>query len=921
MTTKWYFRSNTFRDLVESHGREDDVDFYRIVETRNAKTGVLELYPDFVVGKSRDLMIRGKSFHAVWDEVSGLWSTDEYDVVRLVDAELKKASENHAEPATPKYLASFGNGYWTKFKTFCSQIGDSGKDLDSKLVFKSDPPKKSDHASRRLSYDLIPGDYSAWDELVGYLYSPEERAKIEWAIGAIVSGDSKKIQKFICFYGPPGTGKSTILGIFEKLFEDYVATFDAKSLGSANASFAMEVLKSNPLVAIQHDGDLSKMDDNTRLNSLIAHEPVIMNEKHKAAYTFRPNSFLLFGTNQPVKISDAKSGIIRRLIDVNPTGKTLGFNRYQSLMTKVDFQLGAIAAHCLEVYREMGRNFYDSYRPTELMFATDPFLNFVEANLDELKAPDGISLRRAYELYKAYCDNSGMKALPQYKIREELKSYFDTYHERKKIDGVDFYSLYFGFNFHKYGKPTADSDVRITLSMDSEESLLDTLLAGNPAQYAKENGTPEKRWDDVTTKLADIDTHKLHYVKVRSSHIVIDFDLKDAYGKKSLEKNLEAASGWPATYAEFSKSGAGVHLHYDYAGDVDELAKEFSPGIEIKVYKGNSSLRRRLTKCNTVPVATIHDGLPTKEKRVIESDTMQSERGVRDLIARNLNKEFHPGTKPSVDFIRKILDDAYESGMPYDVSDLRPTIVAFANNSSNQSLICLKTVQQMKFKSLVDAPPMDAGKAKDERLVFFDVEVYPNLFMILWKYAGDSTVVRMINPEPHEVEALFGFKLVGFNNRRYDAHILYARFMGYSNEGLYKLSQKIVNNEIGAYFGEAFDLCYADIYDFSSKKQTLKAFEIELGLPHIELDLPWDEPVPEDQWGRVADYCCNDVLATEAVFEARRQDFNARKILAELSGLPVIATTRAHATKIMFGNDRTPQKSFVYTDLATGEQK
>ncbi len=41
-----------------------------------------------------------------------------------------------------------------------------------------------------------------------------------------------------------------------------------------------------------------------------------MNEKYRPAYTARVNAFLFMGTNQPVKISDAKSGIIRRLIDI-----------------------------------------------------------------------------------------------------------------------------------------------------------------------------------------------------------------------------------------------------------------------------------------------------------------------------------------------------------------------------------------------------------------------------------------------------------------------------------------------------------------------------------------------------------------------------------------------------------------------------
>jgi hypothetical protein len=117
-------------------------------------------------------------------------------------------------------------------------------------------------------------------------------------------------------------------------------------------------------------------------------------------------------------------------------------------------------------------------------------------------------------------------------------------------------------------------------------------------------------------------------------------------------------------------------------------------------------------------------------------------------------------------------------------------------------------------------------------------------------------------------------------------------------------------------FGEAFNLSYCDIFEFSSKKQGLKKFEIELGIPHVELGLPWDEPVPKELWTKVADYCANDVEATEAVFEARKQDFIARQILSELSGLSINSTTQQHTAKIVFGNDRNPREKFVYTDLS-----
>mgnify|MGYP000296704102 CR=1 FL=1 len=63
------------------------------------------------------------------------------------------------------------------------------------------------------------------------LYSSEERKKIEWAVGAIVNGDSRKIQKFLVLYGPPGSGKSTVLNIVQKLFDGYWSVFDSKVLG------------------------------------------------------------------------------------------------------------------------------------------------------------------------------------------------------------------------------------------------------------------------------------------------------------------------------------------------------------------------------------------------------------------------------------------------------------------------------------------------------------------------------------------------------------------------------------------------------------------------------------------------------------------------------------------------------------------
>ena len=335
------------------------------------------------------------------------------------------------------------------------------------------------------------------------------------------------------------------------------------------------------------------------------------------------------------------------------------------------------------------------------------------------------------------------------------------------------------------------------------------------------------------------------------------------------------------------------------------------------MFKGGSSLRRKLSACNDVPIAHISEGLPLKEEKVVNFDAVKSEKGLRSLIERNLKKEIHPGTKPSIDFIAKILEDAYSSGLKFDVTDMRPKIMAFANNSTHQAEYCLKMVNNMIFKSDEDSEADE--RYVSDKLVFYDVEVFSNLFVIVWKFDGEENkCVKMINPSPTDVEDLIKHKLVGFNCRRYDNHILYARMMGYTNEQLYLLSQRIISQSKNCFFGGAYNLSYTDVYDFASagNKMSLKKWEIELGIHHQECPLPWDEPAPEDQWEMVADYCCNDVISTEKVFHHLAGDWTARQILAELSGLSVNDTTNNHTTRIIFGYDQHPHDQFIYTDLS-----
>lgn len=970
------------------------LDFYYI-SVQYTKNGVV-LEPKFTLDPpSDDLMIKGGDFFAVWDEEHQMWSKNENRVIRQVDESLKAKKKEFGDAnVLVKYMKNADSGVIDKWHKFVKQqLRDRFHLLDQQIVFSNTDVKKEDYASHKLSYPLMKGDYSAYDELIGTLYDEDNRRKLEWSIGAIISGDSKRIQKFIVIYGSAGSGKSTILNIIEKLFggdgdtpqdQRYWSAFNAKDLGASNAAFALESFKSFPLVSIQHDGNLSKIEDNTRLNSLVSHETMEVNAKFEKLYSSKFNTFLYVGTNTPVKITEAKSGIIRRLIDVRPSGKKVSPNRYKKLVKQIDFELGAIAWHCLEVYKSLGENYYDSYVPIEMISATNDFFNFVSYYYEDFASADQVTLNEAWAKYDEWCTFTGTIKQKQQSFRTELLNYFREYKERAYINGVRVRSLYSSFIKEKFetgkeketnegndegykesgennsllcgsGDGLSDEHVRNKsgeerswLELTEQPSLFDTEFSEWPAQYEKDygkGGQPEKAWVNCETYLKDLDTTLTHYAKPPGDIPIImaDFDLRGEDGEKDLQRNLEAAAAWPKTYAELSKSGGGVHLYYLYFGDLDKISSVYAPGIEIKVFKGGSAIRRKLTKCNNIPIATFTGVLPLKgeKKKKVDWEGYKNAKHLHEHLVReikkNLNKEVHADTTSSIDMIKKILDDAHESGIPYDVSDLRQPVFLFACNSTNQKDRCIKTVSEMQWKSEeIDDPkvnPSQSGKP-----IVIDIEIYPpdeekgmeGLFLICWKYYGapDDSIVAMVNPKAYEVEALFQYMMIGYNILEYDAPLLYGAAMGWTNRKLYDTSDAMINKDLqppNKY--QAKKMVLYDVYEYckaAGDGKSLKKWEIELGISHMEMGIPWDQAVPKEMWPQIIEYCKNDVIATERVYDHTKgyrmaKDFQVNLVKA-LHGDSIRVSTSDTANTLtkraIFGANTKPQNEFNYRDLA-----
>ena len=924
---------------------------------KNAKG---KLFPKFIYKKHyKDLMIKGSDFMCFYNEDTGFWSTDEHDLIPIIDNELDKIAEKEGLGKQDiLYLRDSTNHQWDEMRTYFKHQKDRYKKLDRNIIFNNGEIKRESYATFKLPYNMEEAPIPAWDEIMSTLYPPEERAKIEWAIGAVINGDSKHIQKFIVMYGDPGSGKGTVLKVIQKLFEGYWETFSCDALGNSSNSFSLEQFKSNPLVGIDPDGDLSKLNINTRLNTVISHEPMTINEKFKSQYTMTIDTFLFVATNNPVKITDSKSGLIRRLIDVYPEGEKIPYKRYMELKKQVMFECGGIAYHCLKVYKEMGEDYYNDYEPTRMIYLTDDIKSYLTENFDRIAKNDYIVYKDEWNSYKDWCEFNNIKAVNGKEFKKNINDYFVEHLNEKRIDGAKEYNVFTGFKKRKfkgcvYSKLIDDEQVEMVVE-DSEfpdwldlrklkvgeQSKLDIALNDSKARKADHHGKPDGNWDSCTTKLKDIRTSNLHYVIPNDEHhIFVDFDIPDEDGNKSLAKNLKAAAEFPPTYAEVSKSGQGLHLHYIYDGNIRDLSCIFGPNIEVKVFPSDkkSAMRRKLSLTNNLDITHISSGLPLKKdnekesKKMIDWSKMKDDKKLRAMLLRCMRKEYSSGhTATNVSFAKKILDDCYASGASYDVSDMKPLMIDFASGSTNQATKCLELVADMKFcsKDSEDIKDMvvvyDNGPEfdKDAPIVFFDVEIFMNVFIVCYKFMDKPEVVKLINPTPEDIKKMMGYKLIGFNNLGYDNHMLYARMQGYSIRGLYDLSKRIIGGtneeKRSATFAGAKNISYTDVYDFSIKKQSLKKWQIELDLHHLENSYPWDEPLDEEHWNEVAEYCANDVISTEAVFKHLSTDWKARQILSDLSGLSVNESTNKHTLAIVFGNEKHPM--LVYTDLATGEQ-
>ena len=91
------------------------MDFYAIKKAdKKRKEDQESVFPEFLTRKTKDLMVRSKSFYAVWDQELQLWSKDDYTLRRLVDEDLHEYADKHDCNYQP--LLNYSNGQCNRFR-------------------------------------------------------------------------------------------------------------------------------------------------------------------------------------------------------------------------------------------------------------------------------------------------------------------------------------------------------------------------------------------------------------------------------------------------------------------------------------------------------------------------------------------------------------------------------------------------------------------------------------------------------------------------------------------------------------------------------------------------------------------------------------------------------------------------------------
>lgn len=165
------------------------------------------------------------------------------------------------------------------------------------------------HVTESLPYDFDPNaDAPTWHYVLESTI-PEAADFVQEFAGYCLTPDTS-LETGLWFLGVPGGGRSTIIGGFEATLGNRAGLLGLAAI--ERSQFALTNLPGKTLVTATEQPNLYIRSAHI-LNAIISGEPIIVERKYEHPYQITPHAKILWAMNDLPRISEANSGLFRRV--------------------------------------------------------------------------------------------------------------------------------------------------------------------------------------------------------------------------------------------------------------------------------------------------------------------------------------------------------------------------------------------------------------------------------------------------------------------------------------------------------------------------------------------------------------------------------------------------------------------------------
>jgi len=200
-------------------------------------------------------------------------------------------------------------------------------------------------------------------------------------------------------------------------------------------------------------------------------------------------------------------------------------------------------------------------------------------------------------------------------------------------------------------------------------------------------------------------------------------------------------------------------------------------------------------------------------------------------------------------------------------------------------------------------------------LVVFDIETYPNYFLVAFKSIENGQVVHIESREGASlsnddkkriVRVLKRYTVIGFNSRNFDIPVLMAALSGYTTDAIHSMAETIISSNTPGWmtisnhgFPQPSYIDHIDIQEPSPGVHvSLKLYGARLHSQRLQ-DLPIEPGthLTDEEMDITRDYCVNDLDTTIDLYNAIADDIQLRRDIGEIEGLDVRSKSGAQVAQ------------------------